>query len=211
MKTTSAKSLFSEAELEQIRLAVVAAESATSGEIVPMVVARSDSYREAEALGGVLLSGLIALVCALLIRHETVWTYIPLVFLLYIPSRLLFQRYPSLKLPFAGRERIAEAVQERAVRAFYEKGLYRTRGENGVLVFISLLERKVWILADRGIHRKLPHDDWQSLAAEVSAGIRDGRACAALCGVIARCGAILAEHFPKGADDQNELPDDLIQ
>lgn len=201
---------FTAAEKEQIRLAVGAAEAETSGEIAPMLVDRSDSYREAEALGGVLLAGLISLGCSLLSRHVTIWTYIPLVFLFFLPSRALLRKFPMLKLPFIGRERIDEAVRERAVRAFYENGLYRTSRETGVLIFISLLERKVWILADRGIHRKLPHEQWQSLASEVSAGIREGRACSALCGVIAGCGAILSEHFPKSDDDMNELPDDLI-
>jgi putative membrane protein len=201
---------FSPAEQDQIRCAVAAAEAETSGEIVPMVVDRSDSYREAETLGGVLLAGLVSLGCSLLSQHDTLWTYIPLVFLFFLPSRALFRKIPSLKLPLIGRERIAEAVRERAVRAFYDNGLFRTKGETGVLIFISLLERKVWILADRGIYRELPHEHWQTLALEVSAGIRDGRACAALCGVIAKSGAILAKHFPKCDYDLNELPDDLI-
>jgi putative membrane protein len=201
---------FSPDEQEQIRSAVAAAEAETSGEIVPMVVDRSDSYRESETLGGVLLAGLISLGCLLLSQFDTIWTYIPLVFLFFLPSRALIRKYPKLKLPLIGKERIAEAVRERAVRAFYENGLYRTKGETGVLIFISLLERKVWILADRGIYRKLPHEHWQTLTSEVSAGIRAGRACAALCGVITKSGAILAEHFPKSDDDLNELPDDLI-
>ena len=56
------KQLFSESEREEIRRAVMAAETATSGEIVAMVVPESDRYREAETLGGVLLAGLLALV-----------------------------------------------------------------------------------------------------------------------------------------------------
>ena len=122
---------FTAAEKEQIRLAVGAAEAETSGEIAPMLVDRSDSYREAEALGGVLLAGLISLGCSLLSRHVTIWTYIPLVFLFFLPSRALLRKFPMLKLPFIGRERIDEAVRERAVRAFYENGLYRTRGKPG--------------------------------------------------------------------------------
>jgi putative membrane protein len=201
---------FSPAEKEQIRCAVVTAEAETSGEIVPMVVDRSDSYREAEELGGVLMAGLIAFGCLLVSQHSSIWTYIPLVFLFFLPSRALLRKFPVLKLPLIGRERIDEAVRERAVRAFYDNGLYRTKDETGVLIFISMLERKVWILADRGIYRKLPHEHWQTLASEVSAGIRDGRACSALCGAIAGCGSILSEHFPKNDVDLNELPDDLI-
>lgn len=210
MKIKNAKDLFTEAEQERIRLAVEAAEATTSGEIATMMVERSDRYREAEILGGVLLAGMLALICAILIQHVTIWTYIPLVFLLFLPFRALLLRFPAHKLSFVGRRRIEEAVRERAVRAFYEKRLYKTKDETGILIFISIMERKVWILADRGIDRKIHHSDWQALASEISEGIRGGRGCESLCKVIEKCGKILATHFPRMPDDVNELPDDLI-
>ncbi len=151
-----AELFFSSAEMERIRNAVAAAEAATSGEIVTMVVAESDSYREAETLGAVLLAGLVSIAVAVVLHHVTIWTYIPLVFVLFPAARAGMRRMPRLKLPFVGRARLAEAVRERAVRAFYERGLYRTRQETGVLIFISLLEHKVWILGDRGINAKIP-------------------------------------------------------
>jgi putative membrane protein len=210
MKSRQAHAFFSGAELERIKQAVEEAESVTSGEIATMVVDQSDSYREAETLGAVLVAGLLALIGAVALHHVTIWTYIPLVFLLFFPSRWLMGRYPQLKLPFVGRERIAEAVRERAVRAFFEKGLYKTRDETGILIFISLLERKVWILGDRGIDRKISLETWQVLARELSGGIREGRACEALRSVIDKCGKILAEHFPKKRDDTNELANEMI-
>jgi putative membrane protein len=210
MNSRQARTFFSSADLEKIKQAVEAAEASTSGEIATMVVDQSDSYREAETLGAVLVAGLLALIGAVALNHVTVWTYIPLVFLLFFPSRWLMGRYPYLKLPFVGRRRVAEAVRERAVRAFFEKGLYRTRDETGILIFISLLERKVWILGDRGIDRKISLETWQVLARELSAGIREERACAAFLSVIDKCGKILAEHFPKKRDDTNELADEVM-
>jgi len=205
-----AEEFFSPTERERVRVAVAEAEGNTSGEIATMVVDVSDSYREAEILGAVLLSGLLSLMVAVAIHHVTIWSYIPLVVLLYFPSWYLFRLVPRLKLPFAGRRRVAEAVRERAVRAFYEKGLYRTRHETGILIFISLLERKVWILGDRGINEKINPDFWNKLAAQLAWGLREGRACETLCTVIAGCGAELAEHFPRRADDRNELRDEIL-
>lgn len=193
-----------------IHRAVEAAEAATSGEIATMVVERSDSYREAETLGAVLVAGLVGGIVCVAIHHVAIWTYIPLVFLLFIPVRLLFQRFPRLKLPFVGRRRLEEAVRERAVRAFYEKGLYRTREETGILIFISLQEHKVWILGDRGINARIPPDSWQRMARELAAGIKGGEACEALCSVIAACGAELARYFPRRFDDENELTDEVL-
>ncbi|KAF0216269.1 MAG: hypothetical protein FD174_3723 [Geobacteraceae bacterium] len=210
MKRKTAHNFFSEAEKEKIRQAVTAAEACTSGEIATMVVDASDSYREAETLGSVLVAGLVAVIVAVAIHHVTIWTYIPLVCLLFFPVRWLFRRYPHLKLPFVGRRRIAEAVRERAIRAFYEKGLHKTRDETGILIFVSLLEHKVWILGDRGINAKIAPESWRHFAGELSQGLRETRACEALLSVIAGCGEELARHFPRKAGDVNELTDEIL-
>lgn len=210
MKGSKAEDFFTPGEQLQIRHAVAAAEKGTSGEIATMVVTRSDSYREAVTLGAVLAAGLAALIVAITSHHVTVWTYIPLTALLYYPAMLLINRVPSLQRPFITRNRLNESVRERAVRAFYEKGLYRTRHETGILIFISLFERKVWILGDRGINARIDPQSWQKLAETLSSGLKEGRACEALCSVINSCGEELAHHFPREADDSNELADDLL-
>ncbi len=201
---------FSDEEREAIRRAVEAAEAATSGEIATMVVEESDRYREAEILGGVLVAALAAVIVAVLTQHTAIGSYLPLALILTFPARFLFYRFPMLKFPFVNKRRMMHAVRERAIRAFFEKKLYKTRDENGILIFISFLERKVWILGDRNIDKKVPHETWQALAREISAGLRERRACEALCETVEKCGRILAEHFPKLPDDVNELPDDLI-
>lgn len=210
MKNDSAKLFFTPAEQERIRLAVAAAEQTTSGEIATMVVARSDSYREAVTLAAVLAAALAALLIAIASHHVTIWSYLPLTICLYFPAQLLISRVPLLQRPFIARQRLSEAVRERAVRAFYEKGLYRTRDETGILVFISVFERKVWILGDRGINARIPAASWQQLVELLTAGLREGRACETLCQVIARCGEELSRHFPRESDDSNELSDEIL-
>ncbi len=234
MKVERAGDFFSEEEKIKINNAVKAAESNTSGEIATMVVAASDSYREAETLGAILTAGLLSFVVEVLLEYYAVsmgnndwnrlnfsstefflyggsiWTFIPMVFVLFLPVRHLFRSYPALKLPFAGKKRIEEAVRERAVRAFYEKRLYKTRDETGILIFISLLERKVWILGDRGVDNKLSHSAWQELVKKLTRGIREGKACEALCNVIFLMGIELERHFPRRSDDVNELSDELL-
>lgn len=210
MKNRKAKDFFSEEEKSRISRMVKEAELHTSGEIATMVVDESDSYREAETLGAVLFSALLALIAAIAFRHVTIWTYIPLLFLLYFPSFFIFRGFPRLKLSLVGRRRLEEAVRERAVRAFYEKGLYRTREETGILIFISLLEHKVWILGDRGINAKIAPESWRQMARELAEGIKGGDACGALCHVIAACGTELSRHFPRRLNDENELTDEVL-
>lgn len=192
-----------------IRAAVSKAESGTSGEIVPLLVAQSDDYREAAAQGAALIAAVLGLVLAV---HDTsVWLYLPAALLLYLPTLAVVQRLPRLKLAFTPAGRVHDAVQQRAVRAFYENGLHRTRDENGILIFISLLERKVWILGDRGINAVIPPERWKALASALAAGIRQGQLTETLVRVIAETEEILAQHFPHRPDDTNELPDLLVE
>lgn len=201
---------FNQQELELIRRAVSEAEAHSSGEIATMVVAESDRYLEAERLGALLLAALLGVLLSVALHHVTIWTYIPVVCLLFFPMLALLHYFPRFKLSFVSARRQAEMVRERALQAFFEKGLYRTREATGILIFISRLERKVWILGDRGIDAKIPSGSWQALADQLAAGLREGRAAEALCQVVAGCGVELARHFPRRSDDTNELPDDLI-
>jgi putative membrane protein len=201
-----AKDFFSTEQKERIRQAVQAAEEATSGEIAVMLVHESDRYREAELAGALSFSALAALVLCLVFRYTSIWFYIPISVVLLPPFLYLFRRWPHMKLAFLRHRRVEEAVRERAVYAFFQKGVHKTEEETGILIFISLLERKVWILGDRGIHGKIGSDYWRTLAGELAAGIREDRAFEALCEVIRKCGAELARHFPNrsGAHQSGE-------
>lgn len=230
-----AAQLFDTEEQKRIENAVKMVERNTSGEVAVMVVDESDSYREAAAIGAVVFAGFFALLAAMLLEtgihyddiwmdrsgvlsgalsvvaHTvTVWIYIPLVLLLYFPFKCLLDRVSGLKILFMPARRLQEEVRERAVRAFFEKGLHKTRDETGVLVFISILERTVWILGDRGINEKISQDFWSARASELSLAMKGKEYCAALCEVIARCGEELARHFPRKADDTNELADGVL-
>ena len=205
-----AKDFLSKAEKAKIRQAVAEAEKSTTGEIAVMVVDESDRYRDAEMLGALLFSGLISVILALALHHITVWFYIPAVTVLFFPFWHLFKLMPQLKLALVSRQRADGAVRDRAILSFYKKGLHHTKNETGILVFISLLERRVWILGDKGINEKIDPDFWGSLVGEITSGIRDGRALDALCAVIAKCGAELSRHFPGTPNDTNELPDEVI-
>jgi putative membrane protein len=190
-----------------VRAAVNKAESHTSGEIVPLLETQSDDYREAAAQAAAIIAASLSLTLALIIHDTSVWFFLPTAFLLYFPILSAVSRSPRLKLAFTPAARVSEAVLRRAMRAFYENGLQRTRDENGILIFISLLERKVWILGDRGINTVIPPERWTALATALSTGIRKGQLTESLVTVIAEIGEVLRQHFPSRSDDVNELPD----
>jgi putative membrane protein len=208
--SVKADTFFTEEEKKRIENTTGDIEKRTIGEVVVMVVDRSDEYREAEVIGGVFLGSLFALIASVLLLHSSLWSYIPLSFLFFFPSVYLFKKFPVLKISFIGHGRKELAVMQRAVRAFYEKGLYKTRQNTGVLFFLSLLEHKVWILADKGICEKIDQDTLNRFAQTVSHGIKEGRACDALCDAMKEAGELLARHFPITAGDTDELSDKVM-
>jgi len=197
---------FTEAEKEQIKVTTIGVEARTIGEIATVVIDQSSEYREADVMGGVFIGSLLSLIITAALFHGSVWVFIPCAFILFFPARLLLQKIPALKACFISKGRREKAVRERAIRTFYERGLYKTKKHTGVLFFLSLLERKVWVLADKGIHSKIPQQTLDKFAIMVSHGIRDGRAPEALCDAITGVGELLWEHYPITDADTDELP-----
>jgi len=201
---------FTAEEKERLKAITHEVESKTIGEIVIMVVDHSDHYIEAEVLGSVLLGSLLSLVLTVLFFHSSIWSYIPLSFLFFFPCWLLFIKVEVLKKRFIGTRRKEEAVRLRAERAFFERGLYKTKKNTGVLFFLSLLEKKVWVLADKGIYEKMDQETLNRFANEVSSGIREGHACEALSQAIREIGGLLSQHFPITSNDTDELPNEVV-
>ena len=209
-KHPKSEKFFTAEEKEKLKTATHEVESGTIGEIAVMVVDHSDHYMEAEVLGSVLLGSLLSLILTVLFFESSLWFYIPMSFIFFFPCWFLFIKVAGLKKAFIGIRRKEEAVRLRAERAFFERGLYRTKKNTGVLFFLSLLERKVWVLADKGIYKKMDQQTLNRFANEVSRGIKEGRACDALSQAIQEIGVSLAKHFPITPDDTNELPDDVM-
>jgi len=206
----TASDFFSEEEKEKIKATTQDVESRTIGEVVVMVVGSSDPYVEADLLGGVLLGSLLSFILTAVFFHSSIWSFVPMSFIFFFPSQWFVRKVIPLKALFISRERKADSVRRRAIRAFYEHGLYKTRKNTGVLFLLSWLERKVWVLADKGIHEKIGQESLNQFATLVSQGVREGRACEALCEAIRKMGEVLSKHFPMTPGDTNELPDAVI-
>jgi putative membrane protein len=210
---------FTEEERERIRRAVEQAERVTQGEVVPMIVPASALYREAGYRMGLMLA-LLAL--ALLLTIEIYW--LPWgwhagnaggLLLAVVAAYGLGQwlgRLPIVIRFVTSRERMAHKVALRAEQAFYKHGLHNTKGRTGILILVSLLERRVHVLADKGLNDRVPAGTWDGLVKGIIDGIRTGQATDAICAAIATCGALLAHVSPVGSgDNPNELPDRLIE
>lgn len=205
-----ADSFFTPEEKETIAKNIGEVETKTAGEMAVMVVDTSDSYPESLVVSGILMGGLSALFVTDLFFNDSLWIFLPLAALLAFVFGWFTNQLPMVKRYFILKARIEEEVEQRAVQAFYEKGLNKTRDNTGVLFFISLLEHKAWILADKGIYSKIPQETLQEYAVDIATGIKEGRAAQVLCQEISKVGEILAEHFPIKGDDTNELSNQVF-
>ena len=101
-------------------------------------------------------------------------------------------------------------VAGRAREVFGLLGVWDTRDNSGVLLYLQLAERRVEIVADRGIATRVPHEQWQALCAQFIDEMHAGPAEAAVLACIGRIHAMLEAHFPAAEDNPREFPDDPI-
>ncbi len=215
MKTLAQKFL-SKQEQKQVEAAVQAAEKKTAGEIVCLIESASYRYPMANVIGAAVFSLPAALVLTHLIGgwfwigHQNMWLFIGLTGVLFAIFHTVVDRLPSIKRWFIARKEIEEEVEEAAITSFFNHGLYRTRDANGILLFISVFEHKVWVLADHGINAKVKEGQWNDIVTRVTEGIRKGDPAGAICEAVTTIGDILANHFPIKDDDTDELSNLIV-
>ncbi len=199
--------LFQADAREAISRAVASAEASTSGEIVPMVVERSDAYPGVRAAAAALLAFASAILVLAAPLDPWIWLP-PMQVAVFVIGYLAFGQRILLRLliPAPVRE---ERVARAARLAFLSEGLVDTRDRTGILIYVSLLERQVLVLADRGIDTQVPPGTWDGVVDHILQSIRARRAEVGLVEAIGLCGEILAERFPPRPDDRNELTDEL--
>ncbi len=208
--------LFSDSAQERIREAVNQAEVRTSGEIVPYVVGSSDTYAAAlwlSALFGAMLAPLLALFAY---QRLEIWG-LPLAVWMITPvlagaavGYLAALTIPGWRRSLIGEATLDRRTQRRAAVAFLEEEVFKTRDRTGVLVFLSLFEHRVVVMADEGIDRAVEAGEWQRIVDHVVAGIREGRPSDALVEAIRECGELLELHkVASQPDDTDELSDEL--
>ena len=139
-----------------------------------------------------------------------IWTFIPLIIIFFIIFKFFISKIKFLKRIFLTDKQIEYEVREKAITAFFEHGLYKTRDTTGILFLISLLEKRVYILADKGIYEKIKQKKLDDIAINISKGIKENYSTEALYKALTECGVILEKFFPIKKDDINELSNKII-
>lgn len=103
-----------------------------------------------------------------------------------------------------------QSARERAIELFSQLHIWDTEHNNGVLIYLLLADRKVEIVADRGVHAKLGQPVWQALCQEMEVAFRQEKFEAGVVDGIRNAGTHLARHYPQVGIKTNELPDQPV-
>jgi len=200
---------FDEAAKGQIAEAVGRAEALSRGQIVPVLVEKSDAYPEVRFRGALLAAG--AVTAAALGWGAVSAAELAAMQLAAGLLGALVAAWDPVERVLAGTRAMDEAARARAAHAFHEHGLHRTSEGTGVLVFASLFERSAVVLGDRAIHERMG-EEWNRTVAALVAGMKAGDPAKGFVDAIAICGSRLAEHFPRDPAERrppNELEDSI--
>jgi putative membrane protein len=212
-----AKTFLSDDERARVDTAVKEAEKLTAGEIVVMIISASYDYPMANVIAAAAFALPLALIFTSLvgtwlwIGGQNMWLFLGFLTVFFIFFHEIIKRIPWLKRFFISRKEIDDEVKEAATTNFFDQGLYRTRDETGVLVLISVFERRVWVLADRGINARVPEGQWDDIVKMITDGIKQKRAADVICAAVEKIGALLAAHFPIKPDDTDELKNLIVE
>jgi len=219
----------SDADHEKVSAAIAAAEARSSGEIVAVATPISDAYHDV-GLHWALVPLFAVLAWAAWRPTALVWWYNflfggwqpdptlsqLLTLLMFFAAlkftvALLILKWMPLRLALTPGATKHRRVRRRAVTVFKAAAERRTAGRTGILIYLSMAERRAEIVADEAILKVTDDHSWGEAMTALIGEVREGRPADGIVAAIERVGQVLAEHFPRSADDINEIPDELIE
>ncbi len=209
--------------------AVAAAELTTSGEIVTVLADRSDGYSDVVLVWAAALSFTAMSLFALFPlpfmelwdslvggwMHE--WTTGEIASMTIALGLIVFtltwavQLWDPLRFALIpGPVKLAR-VHSQAVKHFKVGAERRTHGRTGIMIYLSMREHRAEIVADEPIAERVSADVWGEAMADMLVEIKKGCIAEGMAAGVRDVGTVLSQHFPREEDDQNELPDRLIE
>lgn len=191
---------------EQIR----GIEASCNAELVTVITQQSDEYYYIPVLWAALTALLLPGLISLLDFPLTVGDSYLLQIAVFVVFALLLS-WPPIKFRVIPKNVQYRRASLHAHELFFIEGLHITENRSGVMIFVSLAERYVEIIADHGIADKIDQTVWQEIVDDFIVDVSRGNTAGGYQSAVERCGKLLKEHFPGGSSAANELPDHLIE
>ena len=203
-------SFLNNSEKQRIYDAITAIECQTSGELVTVITRSSDEYRYIPYLWAALLALLVPGILTLGTLPVPDKLHYLVQICAFLAAAVVFN-WPPVKVrlipPGVRKLRAHRLAQEQ----FFLQNLHTTPGRTGVLLFVSVAEHYVEIIADKGINDVVNDNAWETIVARFIDEVKNNRVADGFLTAIHACGALLAEHFPATDVKTDDLPNHLIE
>lgn len=203
----------SQSQIDQISEIVAEAEKKTVGEIVPVIVSKSSAVGHVKwILTAFMTVVFIILENFYLHNHwdaKSTWAP-PFAFLLFYFVSIYLAKIAWFQRVLTPNEDEIAQVHARAELEFYRSQVKKTSRGTGILIFVSVMERRVVVLADEGIAVHYPPETWDEVVKMMVSEFKQGQVFSGFEKAIRRCGEILNSKLPATHHDSNELANALI-
>lgn len=178
-------------------------------EVVAIIRSQSSYYKDISLWAAFLLMAVL----------YTFFMFAPIdfnVYLIYFFTVLSFpamyvltESFQNIKRPFINKKTANRKVEIYSRAVFQKGGVRHTQEKIGVLFYVSLLEKQVRVIPDRGAETMVPKEEWDKINAEFSGIFAEENKANAFLNTLAGCKAVFSEYIPPVENDINELPDNL--
>lgn len=137
-------------------------------------------------------------------------------FIAQLDEAKIFAAITRAEQSTSGEIRVAISHKHRANviasahKRFVKLGMHQTPERNAVLIYFAPVSRTFAVWGDTGVHEKCGDNFWQGVAAKMAPALKAGQYTEAVVAAVDEIGTVLAQHFPRGADSKNHLPDDVV-
>jgi putative membrane protein len=199
----------SEAERSRIEQAIRAAETTTAGEIYVVVAREADPFYLIPVLWAAIFALLLPWPLFLVTTFSAGTILVAQVVAFVVAASIgSLERIRHILVP---PSLAASAARSAAINQFMAHGIHLTEQRTGILIYVALYDRRVEIVADVGIHRRVIQADLDKLADDVIQAARNDQLADGLAAAVQDAGDLLAKHFPPSPMDRNELPDRVVE
>jgi len=200
-----------QADKQRVADAIRAAEARTTGEIFCVVADHASRYPLVPISWAAAFALLIPL-WLILFTDESAGTIYLMQLAGFVVAAVAFS-HQRLRYHLVPRALQHDRAHLTAMRQFWAQGLHKTPSRTGLLIFAATAERYATVIADEVIHQKVSPDVWVAAVDALTAAIKVDRPADGFVAAIEKCGAVLAQHFPRppGQVKAEELPDKLVE
>ena len=220
---TNAETLLSDDDRAEIEEAVAEAEGRTAAELVCAVATESDRYDRSESIAGLgfglIVLGLVHAVAGYMAVSGGSWEtaagvgfagQVAAVVGGFVVGSVLTSYWHGLRRMLVSEDHLTGAVEQTGWRVFGMHKIRATERRTGILIYVSLFEHRVSVLADDAVREVLGDEGIAELRDIAVDHLRDGRPKETFLAPIRRAAELLEDELPAGDDDVDELDDRML-